>query len=88
MENIFAVMGVPILKYDLQGGMMKFFFTILYAIFYDEALRSYLFSKRNNDIGFIRTALCRAKAHPCGVIWYTMGFEPDMHCKNCNDDLS
>ena len=32
--------------------------------------------------------LCRMGGHRCGVIWYTSwGVEPDMHCKNCGDDL-
>lgn len=30
---------------------------------------------------------CRARGHPYGVVWYNMGLEPDMHCKNCYDDL-
>lgn len=33
-----------------------------------------------------RTILCRAKAHPCGEIFYNAGgLEPDHHCKNCGD---
>lgn len=49
----------------------------------------YLFGKRNGDIGVIRTAICRAKNHSCGVWYYNpTGLEPDMHCKNCEDDLS
>ena len=48
----------------------------------------YLLEKRDNDIGWIRTAICRARNHPRGVWWYTLNsYEPDMHCKNCNDDL-
>jgi hypothetical protein len=48
----------------------------------------YLFEKPNGDLGRIRTAVCRARNHPEGVWWYNMnGDEPDMHCKNCNDDL-
>lgn len=49
---------------------------------------AYLFSKRYNDIGAIRTAICRTNGHRCGVWWYNLtGLEPDMRCKNCNDDL-
>jgi hypothetical protein len=50
----------------------------------------YLLEKRSeySDISFISTVICRAKGHPCGF-WYinTYGLEPDMHCKNCGDDL-
>lgn len=35
-----------------------------------------------------RAFWCRARGHPYGVVWYTLyGYEPDMHCKNCGDDL-
>lgn len=51
----------------------------------------YLFKKRNftyGYIGMIRTIICRIKNHPCGVVWYnSLGIEPDMHCKNCGDDI-
>jgi len=31
---------------------------------------------------------CRIQGHRSGVIWFNPGgFEPDMHCKNCGDDL-
>jgi hypothetical protein len=31
---------------------------------------------------------CRMSGHKCGVVWYNPGgLEPDMHCRNCNDDL-
>lgn len=36
----------------------------------------------------LKVALCRARAHPAGVVWYNpAGLEPDMHCRNCGDDL-
>jgi len=36
----------------------------------------------------IRKLLCRRKGHPCGVVWYNPGgLEPDMHCRNCGDNL-
>ena len=42
----------------------------------------------SGDIGIIRTAFCRAMKHPAGVWWYNPNdIEPDMHCKNCGDDL-
>ncbi len=32
--------------------------------------------------------ICRIKGHPCGVVYYnSTGLEPDMHCKNCGEDL-
>ena len=35
-----------------------------------------------------RAFWCRARGHPCGVVFYNVcGFESDMHCKNCGDDL-
>jgi hypothetical protein len=31
---------------------------------------------------------CRVHGHPAGVWWYTAsGFEPDMHCRNCEENL-
>jgi hypothetical protein len=30
---------------------------------------------------------CRWHAHPAGPWWYGNGWEPDMKCKNCGDDL-
>jgi hypothetical protein len=47
----------------------------------------YLLGENNNEIGAIRTAICRARNHPCGVWHFNLGLEPDMRCKNCNDDL-
>ena len=26
---------------------------------------------------------CNYRFHPCGVVWYGHGSEPDYHCKNC-----
>lgn len=58
---------------------------------------AYLLEKpeRNRDgaIGRLRdwwtSILCRLKGHPYGVVWFNVGgYEPDMHCKNCGDDLS
>lgn len=38
--------------------------------------------------GILRRALCRFRGHPAGVWWFNPnGLEPDMHCKNCGDDL-
>jgi hypothetical protein len=31
---------------------------------------------------------CRMGGHKCGVWWHNLGgMEPDMHCKDCGDDL-
>ena len=30
--------------------------------------------------------VCRLRGHD-GVWWYSMGDEPDMHCRRCGDDL-
>ena len=49
--------------------------------------REYLFEKKNNDIGWLRTIWCRMKGHPYGPWWNSSSLEPDMHCRNCNDDL-
>jgi hypothetical protein len=40
------------------------------------------------DCTGIRNFICRINGHSCGVIWYnSTGLEPDMHCKNCYEDL-
>ena len=52
----------------------------------------YLFSdlkSRYNDERFwkLRMIYCRIRGH-AGVVWYNAnGFEPDMTCKNCGEDL-
>jgi hypothetical protein len=50
----------------------------------------YMFAKRAyKDIPWSTVLLCRWFKHPAGVVWYNPnGSEPDMHCKNCGDDLS
>lgn len=36
----------------------------------------------------IRNILCRIDGHSCGVRFYTLtGYEPDMRCLNCDEDL-
>lgn len=35
-----------------------------------------------------QTFWCRVQGHPEGVWWFNPGgSEPDMHCKNCGDDI-
>ena len=48
---------------------------------------SYLLLKREGSLSVIKTAICRAKGHPCGVWFYSNKEVPDMRCKNCGDDL-
>ena len=37
---------------------------------------------------WLRIPLCRYRGHPAGVVWFNPGgYRPDMHCKNCGDDL-
>lgn len=51
-------------------------------------MRRWLLGKRRGELGIIRTAWCRLRGHPAGVVFYNPGgFEPDMHCINCGDDL-
>ena len=33
-----------------------------------------------------RKFCCRMRGH-AGVVWYSSGYEPDMTCKFCDDDL-
>ena len=49
----------------------------------------YIFEPSNSDyVSRWEVIKCRALGHRCGVIWYNpYGLEPDMHCKNCGDDL-
>lgn len=30
---------------------------------------------------------CRLRGHPYGVVWFSGGYEPNMDCNNCGDDL-
>jgi hypothetical protein len=45
------------------------------------------FCSDNRFVDWFMRILCRAKGHPSGVIWYSDKLEPDMHCRNCGDDL-
>jgi hypothetical protein len=51
----------------------------------------YLFSDLNwaDDGRFhkLQVIWCRIKGHPRGPIWFSSGFEPDMSCKDCGDEL-
>jgi hypothetical protein len=44
--------------------------------------------KAYEDISWVSVIWCRLRNHPAGVVWYNPnGYEPDMHCKNCGDNL-
>jgi hypothetical protein len=37
-----------------------------------------------------RQFVCRWRGHPCGPVWFNVNGdppEPNMHCRNCDDDL-
>jgi hypothetical protein len=46
--------------------------------------REYLFAKPFT----FEKLKCRWQGHPHGVLWFNAGgLEPNMHCKDCGDDL-
>ena len=48
----------------------------------------YIFAARSEDQTLFKTMICRWRGHPCGPIFYNPnGYEPNMYCKNCGDDL-
>ena len=48
----------------------------------------YLFEKKDLNTSWFRVILCRIKGHPHDVVWYNPdSLEPNMHCRNCRDDL-
>lgn len=50
----------------------------------------YLFARRvYSDIPWHTVIWCRIQNHPAGPIFYASDgvVEPDMHCKNCGDEL-
>ncbi len=49
----------------------------------------YLLKRKADDISWITVIICRARKHPCGVLWFNANsLEPDMTCQKCGDDLS
>lgn len=71
---------------DIRLGILLVWFTFGWW--------GYLLKETNlpDDEGFlfwrkIKSANCRRKGHPYGVVWNSSGDEPDMHCNNCCDDL-
>lgn len=44
--------------------------------------------RRDGDESWLRVLWCRLRYHPYPVVWFNAtGYEPDMHCTNCGDDL-
>lgn len=52
-----------------------------------ERLRQLFAPRARNAPNWPTVLWCRLRWHPRGVIWYTGGTSPDMHCKTCGDDL-
>ena len=48
---------------------------------------AYLLAKKPPDYSWRAVIVCRARGHPGGVRWYSAGFEPDMRCWGCGDNL-
>lgn len=62
----------------------------MFVTFYAMAeFKRYLLHKpRPKGTSWPRLIICRWRGHKDGVIWYNMNsIEPDMHCRNCDDDL-
>ena len=48
----------------------------------------YLLAKKSPDYPRWAVIRCRINGHKCGVVWYNpYGYEPNMTCKGCGDDL-
>jgi len=42
---------------------------------------------RDGFLEGLNRLLCRIRFHSCGPIYYSSGFEPNMSCENCGDEL-
>lgn len=59
---------------------------VLPARLYDWCCEHALWVPRS--IGYTMRCHCRWTAHRVGVRWYNVsGYEPDMHCLGCGEDL-
>jgi len=48
----------------------------------------YVFEKPCYGSSWLRSIWCRINKHPRGPVYYNpTGFEPDMTCKDCGDEL-
>lgn len=65
-------------------------FNLWWCVFTKEG-RDYAWKHHRGDYDYItgiRRAWCRMHGHPAGVWFYNPNrMEPDMHCKNCGDDI-
>jgi hypothetical protein len=54
-----------------------------------EFKRYLLHKPRPQETPWPKLIICRWRGHKDGVIWTNItGLEPDMHCKNCGEDLA
>ncbi len=61
---------------------------ILHLNWFTKSYWQYLLEKKSPDYSWWEVIICRMRAHPAGVFWYNAnGFEPDMTCRGCGDDL-
>lgn len=60
--------------------LSQWFSLIWYKYLFGE-LKGYSFKEKWTKI------ICRIKGHPCGIIYYSWGMEPNYHCKNCGDEI-
>lgn len=43
----------------------------------------------HRPLGYLNAIWCRYRDHPAGVFWFNAGgYEPDMTCRGCGDDLA
>ncbi len=63
---------------------MKWFTLPWYQYLFDF---SYEWCGYTNFSDKVRILICRIKGHPNGPVWYCHGLEPDMHCKDCGEEL-
>jgi hypothetical protein len=57
------------------------FYKYLFSFDKYSGLETSTFSEKLNCI------ICRFKLHPNGPVWYSNGFEPDMSCRDCGEEL-
>jgi hypothetical protein len=81
--------GDPLLKGLSMSLHIPYFLTLSwwrYCLWGSEVFRG-KYGKPRFVTGW-RQFVCRWRGHPCGVVWFNaVGLEPDMHCRECGDDL-
>ena len=65
---------------------------LIWLAMVDGEFRKFLFApvakRYRGEVSLFGAVLCRLRGHPAGVWWFNpSGLEPDMHCRNCGDDL-